>query len=110
MCEMGFGMHDKEMVNDQEQGDGAYDKGAEGNRGRFGAGMVKKRGLFGRTWDRLSDQQKLGVILFCAANALLALFLLVPQVGPVLIGTLYSIELVILLAIGIVLILPEEGM
>ena len=109
MCEMGFGMHDKEMVNDQEQGDGTCDKGAEGNRGRLGAGMVKKRGLFGRTWDKLSNQQKLGVILFCAANALLALFLFVPQVGPVLIGVLYSIELVILLGIGIVLMLPEEG-
>ena len=109
MCEMGFGMHDKEMVNDQEQGDGTYDKGAKGNRGRLGAGMVKKRGLFGRTWDKLSDQQKLGVVLFCAANALLSLFLFVPQVGPLLIGILYSIELIVFVIAGVVLMLPDEG-
>lgn len=110
MCEMGFGMHDKEMVNDQEQGDGAYDKGAKGNRGRLGAGMVKKRGLFGRTWDKLSDRQKLGVVLFYVANALMSLFLFVPQVGPLLVGILYSIELATLIVIGFVLMFPEEGM
>ena len=110
MCEMGFGMHDKEMVNDQEQGNGAYDKGAKGNRGRLGAGMVKKRGLFGRMWDKLSDQQKLGVVLFCAANALLSFFLFVPQVGPMLIGILYSIELLSFIVLGATLMFPEEGM
>lgn len=71
--------------------------------------MVKKRGLFGRTWDKLSDQQKLGFILFCAANALLSLFLFVPQVGPVLVGVLYSVELISFVVIGIVFMLPEEG-
>lgn len=110
MCEMGLGMYDKEMVNGQKQRDGACDKGAKGDSGGFGAGMVKKRGLFGRTWDKLSDQQKLGVVLSCVANALLSLFLFVPQVGPVLVGTLYSIELVTLIVFGFVLMFPEEGM
>lgn len=71
--------------------------------------MVKKRGLFGRTWDKLSDQQKLGVVLFCAANALMSLFLFVPQVGPLLVGILYSVELVILIIFGFVLMFPDEG-
>lgn len=68
--------------------------------------MVKKQGLFGRVWGRLSDQQKVGVLAFCAANALLSFLLLVPAVGPVLVGCLYATELVIILGYGMAMMIP----
>lgn len=108
MCEMGFGMYDKEMVDDQEQRDGAYDKGTEGNRGGLGAGMVKRKGLIGRTWDRLSDQQKMGIIIMLVANVLMSLLALVPQVGLLIAGFVYVAELIFFIVYGAMMIFGEE--
>lgn len=71
--------------------------------------MVRKRGLIGRTWDRLSDQRKLGVIMFCVTNVLFSLLLLVPKIGPVFVGIIYSVELLAFMIIGVIYMLPEEG-
>lgn len=70
--------------------------------------MVRKRGLIGRVWDRLSDQRKLGFIMFCAANVLFSILLLVPKIGPVFVGVIYSVELLAFMIIGAIYMLPEE--
>ena len=67
--------------------------------------MVKKQGFFGRVWGKLTDEQKIGIMVVCVANALLSFIALVPQVGPVLVGVLYATELVIIFGFGMAMII-----
>ena len=71
--------------------------------------MVDRRGLFGRVWGRLRDQQRIGIVILLVTNALLALFLLVPEAGPIIVGCIYVIELTFFIIVGCTLILTEEG-
>ena len=69
--------------------------------------MVKKQGLLGRTWDRLRDQQKLGVIALLVANILLPMLGFVPQFGVAILACVYSTELIIFIVTGFMLLFTE---
>lgn len=69
--------------------------------------MVKKQGLFGRVWDRLRDQQKMGIVILLVMNILMLMFGLVPQAGPVILGFIYAVELLTFIVVGFTLIFTE---
>lgn len=71
--------------------------------------MVDRQGLLGRVWGRLCDQQRIGIVILLMANILLALFLLVPDAGPIIVGCIYVIELIFFIIVGCTLVFTEEG-